>query len=353
LQTCRLADLQRERKQLSKACRVVCARASFLVLCQSWASPRHFPTLASALLTHYSLLITHYSLLTTHYSLLTTHYSLFTTHYSLLATHYSRNPQPATRSPQPAARTEPHLSFLHNPSLLLTTPHLQTDFATTQTISLHLTSPLQKSLSPRSLLPRAPIAFPLSLRYCTSYGEAHYSIPAVTQTSLPPWSTHLVKTHHYLFICCSNPVSQLPDGHDRDQRIQSNPCAKTNCHPVPGLIRPPTAKIPSPHSLAAILSPSAPPEDPTAGGSRASTPKRTHAEAFSPSDQSYLHPASPSHHRASIASTGEPSPGARGADDGSIGVMRGGFEEKKPQKMVRSSIACARCRRSKVKCELI
>ncbi|KAK0112723.1 hypothetical protein ONS95_014459 [Cadophora gregata] len=30
--------------------------------------------------------------------------------------------------------------------------------------------------------------------------------------------------------------------------------------------------------------------------------------------------------------------------------MRGGQEEKKPQKMVRSSIACARCRRSKVKC---
>jgi hypothetical protein len=31
--------------------------------------------------------------------------------------------------------------------------------------------------------------------------------------------------------------------------------------------------------------------------------------------------------------------------------MRGVTEEKKPQKMVRSSIACARCRRSKVKCE--
>jgi len=31
--------------------------------------------------------------------------------------------------------------------------------------------------------------------------------------------------------------------------------------------------------------------------------------------------------------------------------MRGGQEEKKPQKMVRSSIACARCRRSKVKCK--
>ncbi|CZT42338.1 related to general repressor of transcription [Rhynchosporium secalis] len=30
--------------------------------------------------------------------------------------------------------------------------------------------------------------------------------------------------------------------------------------------------------------------------------------------------------------------------------MRGGQEDKKPQKMVRSSIACARCRRSKVKC---
>lgn len=32
--------------------------------------------------------------------------------------------------------------------------------------------------------------------------------------------------------------------------------------------------------------------------------------------------------------------------------MNGGQDEKKPQKMVRSSIACARCRRSKVKCKI-
>jgi hypothetical protein len=31
--------------------------------------------------------------------------------------------------------------------------------------------------------------------------------------------------------------------------------------------------------------------------------------------------------------------------------MTGGQEEKKPTKMVRSSIACSRCRRSKVKCK--
>jgi hypothetical protein len=205
----------------------------------------------------------------------------------------------------------------------------------------------------------APPVDPETLTCGTSYGEAQHSIPVVTQTSLAPWSTHLVKAHHYFPTLLSAAATQflsyhcqLPDGHDRSQRPKAIPSARTLCYPVLGLLRPPTATIPSPHSLAAILSPSAPPEDSTAGGSRSSTPKRTHAEAFSPSDQPYLHPASPSHHhRPSIASTGEPSPGARGADDGSVGVLRGGFEEKKPQKMVRSSIACARCRRSKVKCE--
>ncbi|PBP28146.1 hypothetical protein BUE80_DR000894 [Diplocarpon rosae] len=124
----------------------------------------------------------------------------------------------------------------------------------------------------------------------------------------------------------------------------------------PTYLGPPAATIPSPHSIAAILSPSpAPPDEPNSGpdpahDERASTPKRTHAEAFSSnSDQPYLVLASPTQHRASIASTGEPSPGAQGADEGG-GAMRAGQEEKKPLKMVRSSIACARCRRSKVKC---
>jgi hypothetical protein len=127
----------------------------------------------------------------------------------------------------------------------------------------------------------------------------------------------------------------------------------TSSPSVSGLKKTPTAKIPSPHSLAAILSPSAPPEESTTGASRSSTPKRTHAEAFSSGDQPYLHPASPTQNQASVASTGEPSPGTRGEDDGSVGGMRGGQEEKKaPPKMVRSSIACSRCRRSKVKCEL-
>ncbi|TGO24658.1 hypothetical protein BPAE_0098g00470 [Botrytis paeoniae] len=119
---------------------------------------------------------------------------------------------------------------------------------------------------------------------------------------------------------------------------------------------PPTANIPSPHSLAAILSPSAPPDsDPAVGVSRSSSPKRSHAEAFSSAnDPTYLHPASPKQHRPNISSVGATSPGALGAsglgaDDGSSGG-RSGIEEKKPAKMVRSSIACARCRRSKVKC---
>ncbi|KAA8570685.1 hypothetical protein EYC84_000083 [Monilinia fructicola] len=118
---------------------------------------------------------------------------------------------------------------------------------------------------------------------------------------------------------------------------------------------PQTANIPSPHSLAAILSPSAPPDSESAVGvSRSSSPKRSHAEAFSATDPSYLHPASPKQHRPNITSAGATSPGALGAsglgvDDGN-GGGRGGIEEKKPAKMVRSSIACARCRRSKVKC---
>lgn len=94
-----------------------------------------------------------------------------------------------------------------------------------------------------------------------------------------------------------------------------------------------------------------PPEEVTNGTSRSSTPKRTHAEAFSADQAAYLHPASPTQHRASIASIGEVHPGNRAPDDGGIGGMRGEQEEKKPAKMVRSSIACARCRRSKVKCE--
>ncbi|KAG0653019.1 putative transcriptional regulatory [Hyphodiscus hymeniophilus] len=109
-----------------------------------------------------------------------------------------------------------------------------------------------------------------------------------------------------------------------------------------------TANIRSPHSLAAILSPSALSED-SAGPSRSTTPKRTHTEAFAGGEQPYLHPASPTQQRASISFTA-PRPNIRGADDGANRAMKGGQEEKKPQKMVRSSIACARCRRSKVKC---
>lgn len=106
----------------------------------------------------------------------------------------------------------------------------------------------------------------------------------------------------------------------------------------------PAAKIPSPHSLAAILSPSAPPEE-AAGATRSVSPKRTHAEAFAAGDQPYLHPASPTQHRTSISSTAL---STREADDRAGGAMKGGQEGKKP----RSSIACSRCRRSKVKCKL-
>ncbi len=192
------------------------------------------------------------------------------------------------------------------------------------------------------------------------------------------WATSWQRPTNTIEQSCSNPPELLPSlecaktpsarplkhrqqskqAHKLTYPISPPPLALSQITPLqpqsPGLKRPQTATIPSPHSLAAILSPSAPPEDPIPGGSRSSTPKRTHAEAFSNnSDQSYLHLASPTQHRASIASTEEPSPGTRGADDGSGGAMIGGQEEKKPpQKMVRSSIACARCRRSKVKCKL-
>jgi hypothetical protein len=107
---------------------------------------------------------------------------------------------------------------------------------------------------------------------------------------------------------------------------------------------------PSQRAPVVILSRCASRDDSITERSRSSTPKRTHAEAFSPSDQPYLHPTSPLPQRASVTSPGEPGPGVRGADDQTSEVVRGGQEEKKP---VRSSIACARCRRSKVKCELL
>jgi len=185
--------------------------------------------------------------------------------------------------------------------------------------------------------------------------RAAHAIPVVVQTSLCPRATHEATSHLQLSPICSDPVpvSLYPDRWERASPEPSNQQSirRPSSASVSGLKETQTAKIPSPHSLAAILSPSAPPEESTTGASRSSTPKRTHAEAFSSGDQPYLHPASPTQIQASIASTGEPSPGTRGADDGSVGGMRGGQEEKKPQpKMVRSSIACSRCRRSKVKC---
>lgn len=98
--------------------------------------------------------------------------------------------------------------------------------------------------------------------------------------------------------------------------------------------------------------------------SRLSSPKRTHAEAFAPAShdssrgrgrgqQSYLHPLSPTGHRlshpfrqGSIERDGDRD---RDRDRERDGGSSGYEASKKPAKM-RSSIACARCRRSKVKC---
>lgn len=87
---------------------------------------------------------------------------------------------------------------------------------------------------------------------------------------------------------------------------------------------------------------------------RLPSPKRSHEDAFAAERQPYLHPASPasSHENRTSLGSGLPRPGSGGADDGARGAALGGLDEKKPQKMVRSSVACARCRRSKVKCKL-
>jgi hypothetical protein len=103
-----------------------------------------------------------------------------------------------------------------------------------------------------------------------------------------------------------------------------------------------TAHNKYPHSLAAILSPSTASEDP-GGVSPAASPKRTHTEAFAVGAQRNQSTASPTQQRASICTA--TSPGTRGADDEAGRAMKGGQEEKKPQRMVRSLIACARCRR--------
>ncbi|TVY32051.1 putative transcriptional regulatory protein, partial [Lachnellula subtilissima] len=146
----------------------------------------------------------------------------------------------------------------------------------------------------------------------------------------------VVQTPGQLSPTCSDPspASLYPDPASSNHQSIPQPSFPS----VSGLKETPTAKIPSPHDLAAILSPSAPPEEATGGASRSSTPKRTHAEAFSSRDQPYLHPASPTQIRVSIASTGEPSPGTRGAEDGNGMEMRGGQEEKKAPKMLLSNV---------------
>ncbi|KAG9230775.1 fungal-specific transcription factor domain-containing protein, partial [Amylocarpus encephaloides] len=98
-----------------------------------------------------------------------------------------------------------------------------------------------------------------------------------------------------------------------------------------------TATIPSPHSLAAILSPATPSEEPITTASRALTPKRTHSDAFPPQQQTYLHPTSPTQFRPSLPAVSAPSPAPKGPDDGSGGNMRS-WEEQKPAKTVRSSV---------------
>jgi hypothetical protein len=90
---------------------------------------------------------------------------------------------------------------------------LQTDFASTQTPPTfphhrtHLVTTPPAFYRPSNCLPAFAYCSPQSPHGGSSYGKAHHSIPAVTQTSLSPWSTHLVKTQQLLLNCCSDPVS--------------------------------------------------------------------------------------------------------------------------------------------------
>lgn len=128
---------------------------------------------------------------------------------------------------------------------------------------------------------------------------------------------------------------------------------------------PQTAKIPSPHSIAAILSPSEPSS--TVDTPEASTPKRLHAEAFPEADTEFSHrpAASPSRRRLSDTinhtnTNSTPAAGAYAHRPEHAGVrhdaprhvdMHDDPEEKKAPPKMRSSIACYRCRRSKIKCQ--
>ncbi|OBU00502.1 hypothetical protein VE01_01370 [Pseudogymnoascus verrucosus] len=133
-----------------------------------------------------------------------------------------------------------------------------------------------------------------------------------------------------------------------------------------------TAKIPSPHSIAAILSPSDPPS--TIDTPEASTPKRPHAEAFPEADTEFSHrPAAspPSRRRLSDTTndtntntnstpaagvhththTHRPEPPGARHDAPRHVDMHDDPDDKKPLPKMRSSIACYRCRRSKIKCQ--
>ncbi|EPE28343.1 Zn2/Cys6 DNA-binding protein [Glarea lozoyensis ATCC 20868] len=243
------------------------------------------------------------------------------------------------------ATTSSHQSAL--PSVATFTLVLPTYFLRT---SPHLLLSLPSSVSPRhhpafETPAFRPYFFAVATASSTVYSweASRLRAAAVGQTAIPTSPSQTPAARQILNICRWATPSLTPrkDLHSITFQLPIRP-------QFPGLKRTLTATIPSPHSLAAILSPSAPSEDTTNSTSRASTPKRTHAEAFS-AELAYLHPTSPTQHRASIASVSAPSPGSRAPDDGSAGSTRS-LEEKKPQKMVRSSIACVKCRRSKVKC---
>ncbi|KAK8042614.1 fungal specific transcription factor [Apiospora phragmitis] len=150
-----------------------------------------------------------------------------------------------------------------------------------------------------------------------------------------------------------------------DQHEAQSPFAHESITPsFTGLCQTQAATITSPLRIASILSPPDP-ESQNSGNTPSyhSTPKRRFEDAFVPPD---AHLAPPTHlapleHRQHPAATERPqSEGLGGVVRGYVvndgkGVLAGGYESKKQQaKMrppMRSSIACLRCRKSKIKCE--
>lgn len=131
-------------------------------------------------------------------------------------------------------------------------------------------------------------------------------------------------------------------------------------HPLPSLgpfSKAQPVTITSQFRIQSILSPTEPETDDLSGvSSNQSTPKRRFEEAFSPSEAASVasHRPESLDGRRPKSEIGAVDPAQGYVDELRIHVPPGSQESKKPSKMrppMRSSIACLRCRRSKIKCD--